>query len=291
MDLPNVFDRHMVRETLFRPFVGKLLYFSQSLNEMQYQLPEVFPKGHDDENKVICFCVNGKAFYVLAAEKTVDYHFTGDSQCLPFYRYTAEGTRVSNITAWGLRQFHEHYGDNGISAEDVFSYVYAMLHDPAYRERYEIDLRRGFPRVYFQQDFAWWAQQGQALLDLHLDFEAAEPWPMERLDKEGVTPTRAILRPDKDRGTITLDNQTTLAGVPPEAWEYQLGTRSALEWVLDQYKEKKIKDPTVRDQFNTYRFADHKERVIDLLGRVCAVSTFTTNIVNELGTRTSIEQT
>ena len=197
--------------------------------------------------------------------------------------------RVSNITQWGLRQFHEHYGDDDISSEDVFAYVYAMLHDPAYRERYEIDLRREFPRVYFQDDFDWWAQQGRELLDLHLEFETAESWPLERNEKDGVTPTRAILRADKERGVITLDEQTTLAGIPAAAWEYRLGSRSALEWVLDQYKERKPRDPTIRERFNTYRFADHKERVVALIGRVCTVSTFTTGIVNELGARSTIE--
>ena len=219
----------------------------------------------------------------------LSYDLLKTTQCLPLYRYKVDGEQVSNITEWGLRQFCKHYGDDAITAEDIFAYVYAMLHDPAYRERYEIDLRREFPRVVFQEDFAWWAQQGRELLDLHLGFETAEPWPLERLDKEGITPTRAILRPDKDHGTITLDDQTTLAGVPAEAWEYRLGSRSALEWVLDQYKERKPRDPTIRKQFNTYRFADHKERVIDLLGRVCAVSAFTTTIVNELGTRSSVE--
>ena len=80
-----------------------------------------------------------------------------------------------------------------------------------------------------------------------------------------------------------------MQGVPAEAWEYRLGNRSALEWVLDQYKERKPRDPTIRERFNTYRFADHKERVVDLLGRVCAVSAFTTTIVNELGVRSSVE--
>ena len=83
----------------------------------------------------------------------------------------------------------------------------------------------------------------------------------------------------------SLDEQTSLQGVPTQAWEYRLGNRSALEWVLDQYKERKPRDPTIRERFNTYRFADHKEHVIDLLGRVCAVSTFTTAIVKELGAR------
>ena len=134
-------------------------------------------------------------------------------------------------------------------------------------------------------------RSGRELLDLHIRFETAEPWPLERADKDGVTPVRAILRADKDRGVITLDEQTSLAGVPAEAWEYRLGSRSALEWVLDQYKERKPRDPTIRERFNTYRFADHKERVIDLLGRVCAVSAFTTTIVKELGARSSIERT
>ena len=289
LDSPNVYDRNGIRQTLFRPFVEKHLYFRQSLNEMQYQLPDIFPTGASQENEAICFCVNGKAFYVLATDRTVDYHFTGDSQCLPLYRYTAGGKQVSNITEWGLLQFREHYRDDSITAEDIFAYTYSMLHDPAYLQEYEVDLRRDFPRVYFQDDFAWWAQQGRALLDLHLEFETAEPWPLERVDKDGVTPKRAILRADKQHGVITVDEQTSLAGVPDEAWDYRLGSRSALEWVLDQYKERKPRDPTIRERFNTYRFADHKEHVVDLLGRVCAVSAFTTTIVNELSLRSAIE--
>ena len=290
LDAPNVFDRNGIRQTRFRPYVDKHLYFSQSLNEMQYQLPEIFPAGTPAENRAICFCVNGKAFYVLATDRTFDYHYTGDSQCLPLYHYRTDGERVSNITDWGLRQFREHYSNDGISAEDVFPYTYAMLHDPAYLQRYEIDLRREFPRVHFQENFAWWVQQGRELLDLHLGFEAAEPWPLERQDKAGVEPKRALLRADKEKGIIRLDDQTLLAAVPPEAWEYRLGSRSALEWVLDQYKERTPRDPTIRERFNTYRFADYKDHVIDLLCRVCAISCFTTTIVDELGRRSSITQ-
>ena len=95
-------------------------------------------------------------------------------------------------------------------------------------------------------------------------------------------PPRARLRADKERGIITLDDQTSLAGVPPDAWRYRLGNRSALEWVLDQYKEKKPRDPTIRARFDTYRFADHKERVIDLLKRVCTVSVKTMEIVDDM---------
>ena len=279
--------------SLFRPYVDKW-YFADSVmsNDLTGNHYRTFGDDLKQLNEVICFTgvASSKPFHALATNRLLGFDTLEKTQCLPLYRYTADGEQVDNITEWGLRQFREHYGDNDIGAEDVFTYTYAMLHDPAYRDRYEIDLRREFPRVYFQEDFAWWAQQGRELLDLHIGFETAEPWPLERVDKEGVTPTRAILRADNDHGVITLDEQTTLHGVPTEAWEYQLGNRSALECVLDQYKEKKIKDPTIREQFNTYRFADHKERVIDLLGRVCAVSAFTTTIVGELSQRSAIKQ-
>ena len=87
---------------------------------------------------------------------------------------------------------------------------------------------------------------------------------------------------DKAAGSIEVDAVTTLSGVPAEAWTYQLGNRSALEWVLDQWKEHKISDPTVAEKFNTYRFADHKEKVIDLLLRVCTVSVETMKIVSAM---------
>ncbi len=101
---------------------------------------------------------------------------------------------------------------------------------------------------------------------------------------------RVILRADRDVGVIRLDGETSLRGVPAEAWEYRLGSRSALEWVLDQYKEKKPRDPTIRERFNTYRFAEHKERVVELLDRVCAVSVATVGIVGELEERSGVER-
>ena len=90
------------------------------------------------------------------------------------------------------------------------------------------------------------------------------------------------LKADKAAGIIDIDELTFLSGVPAEAWEYKLGNRSAIEWVLDQYKEKKPTDPTIAEKFNTYRFADYKEQVIDLLKRVCAVSVETIKIVKQM---------
>ena len=90
------------------------------------------------------------------------------------------------------------------------------------------------------------------------------------------------LRAVKETGSIEIDATTTLHGIPAAAWDYKLGNRSGLEWVLDQWKEHKISDPTVAEKFNTYRFADHKEKVIDLLLRVCTVSVETMKIVNAM---------
>ena len=162
------------------------------------------------------------------------------------------------------------------------------LHDPEYRESYAVDLLREFPRLPLYHDFDVWKRMGQELLDLHIGFESVQLYDLQRVDNDS-NPGKATLRADKERGNIVLDGQTTLTGVPAEAWEYRLGSRSALEWVLDQYKEKTPRDPTIRERFNTYRFADHKERVIDLLQRVCAVSVETVRIVDELDRITEID--
>ena len=239
------------------------------------------------------------------------------TQCLPLYRYTPDGQRVSNITVWAIRRINDYYralwrddyprlvGNDGITAEDIFAYTYAVLHDPHYREKYAVDLLREFPRLPLYRDFDNWKRMGQELLDLHIGFESADPFPLERRDvgaslvgAHPVTPTqpgiqtpvyhsnphpaKPVLRADKARGAIALDATTTLTGVPESAWRYRLGSRSALEWVLDQYKERKPRDPTIAARFDTYRFADHKERVIDLLRRVCTVSVKTVRIVDDL---------
>ena len=291
----NRFSKSNTRRTLYRPFTNKFLYYNQNLNEMQYQIPSIFPGGSTEENKVICLSgtSSSKPFQVLATHCVYSLDLLEKTQCLPLYRYTEDGERVSNITGWGIRQFNEHYrqewghsfeelaGPGGITAEEIFAYTYAVLHDPVYRHEYRVDLLREFPRLPFYHDFDIWARMGQELLDLHIGFESAEPYALERVDLDGE-PRRVILRADKSQGAIILDDKTTLRGVPQAVWEYRLGSRSALEWVLDQYKERKPRDPTIAAKFNTYRFADHKERVIELLDRVCAVSVRTMEIVGRM---------
>ena len=164
----------------------------------------------------------------------------------------------------------------------IFCYTYGVLHNPLYRKKYELNLKREFPHIPFYEDFAQWAMWGERLMNLHLNYETVEPFDLLRTDAKSVKNPKAKLKADKEAGLIVLDSQTVLSGVPSEAWDYKLGNRSALEWVLDRYKEKKPRDPTIREKFNRYKFADYKEEVIDLLQRVCTVSVETMEIVREM---------
>lgn len=121
-----------------------------------------------------------------------------------------------------------------------------------------------------------------------IGYEQVEPFALTRTDTPdakaraaGLQPN-ALLRSDEAAGSITLDTETTLRGVPSAAWRYKLGNRCAIDWVLDQYKEKKPKDPTICEKFDTYRFADYKEKVVDLLARVTRVSVETMKITDEM---------
>ena len=144
-------------QSLWRPFVGKYFIAEPAWNDRLTRNHYVmFGDNLRKNNEVVNVCVNGKDFYVMASDRVADYHFTGDTQCLPLYRYTDKGERVSNITQWGIQRINEHYkkewGEDfksiypvGITAEHIFAYTYAVLHDPVYRHDYAIDLTRGAP--------------------------------------------------------------------------------------------------------------------------------------------------
>ena len=175
-----------------------------------------------------------------------------------------------------------------ITKDDIFHYVYGVLHDPVYREKYALNLKREFPRIPFYPDFRQWAEWGQKLMALHIGYETVEPWPLARRDEPdekaraaGIAP-KCLLKSDREAGTVRIDSETTLSGIPSAAFDYRLGNRSGIDWILDQYKEKTPRDPTIREKFNTYRFADYKEKVIDLIARVTRVSVETVEIVEAM---------
>jgi len=322
--------KSMVR-SLYRPYYKQFFYFDRHLNGMTYQWFTIH--NLEKENFYISFNSIGmdKPFASLASDGIIDVQMMPNGQCVPLYRFTDDGTRVENITDWGLEQFRKKYESNApviasptkgrekqsakkgkerllhgetvrndIGKEDIFHYVYAVLHNPAYRKKYEINLKREFPRVPLYDDFWKWSAWGKELMDLHVNYEKAKPYalklvlaihesPKGRAHRDvpknrtqRVVSLRAKLKADKDNGAIIIDDETTLTGIPKEAWEYKLGNRSALEWVLDQYKESTPSDPTIAEKFNTYKFADYKKEVIELLKRVTTVSVESMKIVSQM---------
>ncbi|MFQ4144601.1 type ISP restriction/modification enzyme [Chlorogloeopsis sp. ULAP02] len=273
-------------ESLYRPFYKEYLYFDKHFNGRTYQWFNLYKEG--EQNLYLCIPGIGasKSFQCLMTNHITCLDFLEKTQCLPLYRYDKDGNRIDNITDWGLAQFQNHYKDSTITKLDIFHYTYAVLNNPAYRQKYELNLKREFPRLPLYDGFHQWASWGKQLMDLHINYETVALYPLKRIDlpfdeSSRITP-KAKLKADKTKGTIILDELTTLEGVPKIAWEYHLGNRCALEWILDQYKEKKPKDPTIAEKFNTYRFADYKEQVIDLLQRVCTVSVETMRIIQEM---------
>jgi Type ISP C-terminal specificity domain len=148
--------------------------------------------------------------------------------------------------------------DLRITKDAIFAYCYAVLHDPLYREKYALNLKREFPRIPFYPDFDQWAAWGAALLKLHIDYEKVKPAKLTRVNTpapkraEGMHP-KPKLKSLLETGVIVIDEDTQLAGIPAQAWDYRLGNRSAIDWVLDQHKAPPPRDPTISAKFNTYR--------------------------------------
>lgn len=297
------FNSGNIIQSIYRPFVKTYLYFDKDLNEMQYQLPKVF----EGKNKVICFSGEGssKPFHSLAFQLVFNHDTLEKTQSLPRYYYSAEGEKIDNITKWGTDKFRTYYNDKKITNDDIFYYVYAVLHNPKYIEKYKVDIRRKFPRIPFNPDFRKWSLWGKELMDLHINYEDAEPYDLFRKDEQprekkvetkqffpkikepeskfGIKPKVKIkLKADKENGKVYIDEITTLSRVPKLAWEYKLGNRTAIEWTLDQYKERKPKDKTIAEKFNIYHFEDYKEEVIELIKKVCTVSVKTMEIVKKM---------
>ncbi|MEN9609491.1 MAG: hypothetical protein RLZZ628_305 [Bacteroidota bacterium] len=280
------FDEKSIKSVLFRPYVSQNLYYGRIFNEDLYQVEQIFKNQNE-----LCICVSGvpahKTYQTLMVNKLFDYHLLEDTQCLALYNYDKNGNRQDNITDWALAQFQQQYCHsvgNSITKAQIFYYVYAVLHAPAYRAAYEINLKRDFPRIPYYADFQHYAHVGQQLADLHIGYETVAAYPLQRIDKavRADFVPKAKLKADKTNHCIEIDEITQLCGVPEAAWQYKLGNRSALEWILDQYKPSKPSDPTIAAQFNTYRFADYKEEVIELLGKVCTVSVETAKLINKL---------
>ena len=291
------YDEHQVRQTFYRPFTKMYLYFDSLLNQRQYQLPKYFstrateygkPNGHAErENLVVCLTGIGseKPFMVLASSQIFDLHLVGagsGTQCFPFYIYEKDGTnRRENITDWSLKQFRDHYHNPSITKWDIFYYVYGLLHHPGYREKFADNLKRELPRIPFAPDFQAFASAGKQLARLHLEYETLEPYALQWIESDDVPLSYRVdrMKLSKDKTALSVNDSLTLAGIPPDVFAYRLGNRSALEWIINQYRIKTDKRSHIPSDPNR---PDDEDYIVRLVGQVVRVSLETVEIVRGL---------
>ncbi|WP_125775946.1 DEAD/DEAH box helicase [Antribacter gilvus] len=209
--------------------------------------------------------------------------------------------RVDNITDTTLTQYRRWYGnalpiDATVAKDLIFAFVYGLLHSPDYRERFAADLKRTLPRIprIESGDFAAFANVGQQLLDLHIGYEDATPYPLEMSGEASATSSctdqHEVYRVEKlkwknkaDKSTIVYNPRITVRGIPDEAHRYMLGSRSALGWILDRYQVKTDKaSGIVNDPNDWSREIGNPRYILDLIAKVTTVSVETVRIVESL---------
>ncbi|WP_108860241.1 type ISP restriction/modification enzyme [Ruegeria sp. Alg231-54] len=312
-----------VRPAIYRPFMLQWQYFDRRLNERVYQMPRIFPQS---ETKNLAIQVAGTGaragFSVLMSDALPSYDLVEKGQCFPLYLYEenqpADGlfaassdqasglTRHDAITDNGLAHFQAAYPGQEISKEDLFYYIYGLLHSPDYRERFKNNLAKQLPRipaVKTYDDFAAFVEAGRALGDLHVNFESAEPYMVtfkegdHRLIPEAQDDPVAFYRvkhtkkwkwgskgKEKDLTTVIYNENITLQNIPQEAYDYVVNGKPALEWVMERQIVKTDKKSGIVNDANDYanETVGDPKYLLELFQRVITVSLETMKIVNSL---------
>lgn len=208
--------------------------------------------------------------------------FGSVTQCFPLYTYSEDGiNRRENITDWSLGKFRENYKDDTITKQDIFYYTYGILHHPQYREKYAGNLKRELPRIPFIKDFRGFSKAGKQLAELHVNYEKQAEYPLQCIEDIDAKVHYRVerMKLSKDKTQIIYNDFVTLGGIPPEVFEYRLGNRSALEWIIDQYRIKTDKRSGITNDPNNL---DNPQYIIRLIGKVITVSLETMKIVRSL---------
>ena len=325
-DRPREFKFSAVRTGVYRPFTKQHVYFDRALNDMVYRLAALFPNSEIAASGFYCLNPGAdKPFATLVTTELPDLALYGSNagQFFARYRYEkldADGgmlpldtsgvgdmldgyRRIDNITDEALGEFQAAYGSS-TTKDDIFFYVYGLLHSPDYRETYAADLKKMLPRVPLVEDAQPFIDAGRKLSELHLGYESVEPHPLEGLDAQpadGQDPYAFYAVGDKkmrfgkpsdeqktagerhDRTTIYYNSRITLSGIPQEAYRYMLGSRSAIEWIIDRYYIKTDKaSGIVNDPNDWSKEVGDPRYIIDLLARIVTVSLETMKIIDAL---------
>jgi predicted helicase len=219
--------------------------------------------------------------------KQVGLSFSGDSQAIPdnngFVRH-------DGITDKALENFRTHYKDQSITKEDIFFYVYGILHSPEYRERFAADLKKMLPRIPFAADFQAFREAGETLAEWHLNYDRIEPYPLTEEAKAFVLDPETFYRVHKmvfgkkdgksDKSVIVYNANLTLRDIPLEAYEYVVNGKPAIEWVMERYAVTVDKDTGIRNDPNAW--SDDPRYIVDLVKRVVRVSVESVEIIKKL---------
>ncbi len=319
------FDPECLVPGLYRPFNKQWLYFNRRFNEMVYQMPRFFPDAAA-KNVVIGVSASDSrsAYSVFISDHVTSLHAVDmvGSQYFPLYLYddpdsaatddspvqsalfsadgpstrTSAAKRRDAITVEGLAHFQSAYPDETISREDIFYYVYGLLHSPYYRERFAANLGKELPRipcVKTAADFWSFSQAGRKLADLHLNYESVEPYPL-KIDSAGKKLTDADYRvekmrygkkgKDKDLTTLHYNDKITLTGIPLEAYDYVVNGKPALDWVVERQCVKTDKDSRIVNDANDWAIETmgNPRYPLELFQRVATVSLETLKTVRSL---------
>ncbi len=278
------FSQEKIGTSLYRPFTKLNLYFDRMMTERVYVFPSIFPTPEaESENQVIWLKVGSDwSMFGLMVNQIPDLLPQGGSQCFPFYTYDEDGTnRRENITDWVLEHFRTHYRDDTLTKWDIFHYNYGLLHHPDYRETYEANLKRDLPHIPFAKDFWGFAEAGARLADIHVNYESQPEYGLKFVQNLNVQLNWRVekMKLSKDKTSLIYNDFLTLSGIPPKVHDYRLGTRSALEWVIDQYRVKTDKRSGIVNDPNR---ADDPQYIVKLIGQVITVSLETVDIVENL---------
>ena len=306
----SVNDADFVVST-YRPFFKQHLYFSEQLNCRVREFSRIYP--NPDLGNIGFSIVSqgsGNPFHALMTGDIPDSELTSHTVYYPRYRYVPaqaltrkpnpenpELERVSNINPKAVAQFREHYGDPDISEDDLFYYAYGVLHSRQWREKFADDLAKTAARIPMAataDDFRAFAAAGRELAELHVNYETVEPYPLEEshgLDWNPDAPNACRVEKmayggparNPDRTAIVCNAHVTLRGIPEAAHEYRLGSRSALDWLIDRYQVKTDGKSGITNDPNDWAAEHGNPRyIIDLVKRVTTVSVRTAEIVRNL---------
>lgn len=300
------FDQNHFRTSSYRPFFKQNVYFDRSLNEMVYQNDKIFPINNKKLNNiVICVATDlRKEFSAIATDQLADLGFNASCQCFPLYYYEkvdkttptlfddqedAEYTRHDGITDYILNAAKDKYIDGRIEKEDIFYYVYGLLHSPDYRKKFANDLKKMLPKLPLVdklEDFWTFSKAGRELAQLHINYEDVPEY--ENVKVSGTQHNNYHVEKLKfikkgQRDTILYNSAIKIENIPDKAYEYVVNGKSAIEWIMDKYKITTHKDSGIVNDPNDWAKENGNPRyVLDLLLSVINVSVQTVDIVNSL---------